>query len=56
MGSGPDTFWLVFTNVALGLAVLAACLWVAWGVVLEWLSRRRSRRAAAAVSAVRAST
>ncbi len=51
---GPDTFWLVFTNIALGLAVLVACLWIAWGIVLEKLSRRRSRRATAAVSAVRA--
>jgi hypothetical protein len=49
-----DTSWLVLTNVALGLAVLAACLWVAWGVVLEGLSRQRSQRAAAVVGAVRA--
>jgi hypothetical protein len=45
---GPDTFWLDVTNITLGLAVLAACLWVAWGIVLEVNGRWRSRRAGAA--------
>ena len=53
---GPDTSSLVFMNIALGLAVLAACLWVAGGVVLEMLSRRRSSRTLAAVGAIRALT
>jgi len=45
---GPDTFWLNFTHIALGLATLAGCLWVAWGIVLEMVFRWRSRRMAVA--------
>jgi Zn-finger protein len=44
----PDTFWLNFTNFALGLVTLEACLWVAWGVEQEVVFRRRLRRATAA--------
>jgi hypothetical protein len=41
---GPETFWLDVTNVSLGLFTLAACLWVAWGIVQEAVLRRRLRR------------
>lgn len=41
---GPDTFWLDFTNMALGFVTLEACLWVAWGIVQEAVLRRRLRR------------
>ena len=41
---GPDTFWLDFTNIALGLATLGACLWVAWGIGQELVHRRRRRK------------
>jgi mono/diheme cytochrome c family protein len=48
--SGPDTFWLDFTNIALGLVTLEACLWVAWGVAREAIFRRRLRRVAVTAS------
>jgi Zn-finger protein len=44
---GPDTFWLNFTNFALGLFTLELCLWVASGIGHEAVYRRRLRRAAA---------
>jgi hypothetical protein len=47
---GPDTFWLDFTNIALGLATLEACLWVAWGVAREAVFRWRLRRTAVTAS------
>jgi hypothetical protein len=44
--TGPDTFWLDFTNFALGLFTLEMCLWVAAGIGQEAVFRRRLRRAA----------
>ncbi len=40
---GPDTFWLNFTNIALGLVTLLCVLVVVGGVVRE-ISYRFSRR------------
>ena len=40
---GPDTFWLDFTNIALGLVTLACVLAVAAGVLHEMADRRRRR-------------
>jgi len=42
---GPDTFWLNFTNFALGLVTLACVLAIAAGVVHELADRRRRRAA-----------
>jgi hypothetical protein len=42
---GPDTFWLNFTNFALGLVTLACVLAIAAGVVHELADRRRKRAA-----------
>jgi hypothetical protein len=42
---GPDTFWLNFTNIALGLVTLACVLVIAGGIAREWLSRRERRMA-----------
>jgi hypothetical protein len=42
---GPDTFWLNFTNIALGLVTLLCVLVVAGGVVRELLLRRAHRAA-----------
>ena len=42
---GPDTFWLNFTNIALGLVTLACVLAIAAGVVHELADRRRKRAA-----------
>lgn len=39
---GPDTFWLDFTNIALGLVTLLCVLVIAGGVVRELLARRGS--------------
>ena len=44
---GPDTFWLNFTNIALGLVTLACVLVVVGGVARE-LMHRFERRARAA--------
>jgi hypothetical protein len=46
--NGPDTFWLDFTNIALGLVTLACVLAIGGGVVRELLARRRAHAAAAA--------
>jgi hypothetical protein len=43
---GPDTFWLNFTNIALGLVTLACVLAVVGGVASE-LRQRLARRALA---------
>ncbi|HXK09985.1 MAG TPA: hypothetical protein VMT70_10100 [Vicinamibacteria bacterium] len=48
--SGSDTFWLNFTNLALGLATLEAWLWVTWGLLQEAAFRRRLRKAAVIAS------
>ncbi len=42
---GPDTLWLNFTNIALGLVTLACILAIAGGVVHELADRRRRRAA-----------
>jgi len=47
---GPDTLWLEVTDIALGLVVLEACLWIAWGLAEEVVHRRRLRRAAVIAS------
>jgi hypothetical protein len=44
---GPDTFWLDFTNVALGLVTLACVLAIAAGVASELRQRLRARARAA---------
>jgi len=40
---GPDTFWLNFTNIALGLVTVLCVLAIAGGVVRELLHRRGQR-------------
>jgi hypothetical protein len=45
--NGPDTFWLNFTNIALGLVTLACVLAIGAGVVRELLERRRQQATAA---------
>ena len=44
---GPDTFWLNFTNIALGLVTLLCVLVIAGGVVRELLVRWEHRSAVA---------
>ncbi len=44
---GPDTFWLDFTNIALGLVTLACVLAIVAGVASELRQRLRARAAAA---------
>jgi len=41
--NSPDTFWLNFTNIALGLVTLLCVLVVTGGVVRELLHRRGQR-------------
>jgi hypothetical protein len=45
---GPDTFWLNFTNIALGLVTLACVLVVVAGLVGELRHRLRLRASAGA--------
>lgn len=45
---GPDTFWLNFTNIALGLVILACGLAIAGGVARELLLRWQRRAVASA--------
>jgi hypothetical protein len=45
---GPDTFWLNFTNIALGLVTLACVLLIAGGVARELLLRWQRRAVASA--------
>jgi hypothetical protein len=40
---GPDTFWLNFTNIALGLVTLVCVLVVVGGVARELLHRYERR-------------
>jgi hypothetical protein len=42
---GPDTFWLDFTNIALGLVCLICVLAIGAGVVRELVHRLRHGRA-----------
>jgi hypothetical protein len=39
----PETFWLTFTNIALGLVTVLCVLAIAGGVVRELLHRRGER-------------
>ena len=43
--SDPSTWWLTFTNIALGLVTLICCAAVAIGIFQE-LAAKRKRRAA----------
>jgi hypothetical protein len=43
---GPDTFWLNFTNIALGLVTLFCVIAIVGGVVRELLLRWERRAAA----------
>ena len=43
---GPDTFWLNFTNIALGLVTLLCVIAIAGGVARELLLRWERRAAA----------
>jgi len=45
---GPDTFWLNFTNIALGLVTLACVIAIAGGVARELLVRWQRRAVASA--------
>jgi len=42
----PSTYWLTFTNIALGLVVLVCCVAVSIGVFQELAARRKKRAAA----------
>lgn len=42
----PSTYWLTFTNAALGIVVLICCLAVGIGVLQEVAARRKKRIAA----------
>jgi len=39
--SDPSTYWLTFTNAALGIVVLICCVAVAIGVVQEIAAKRK---------------
>lgn len=45
----PSTYWLTFTNIALGVVVLICCIAVAVGVVQELAARRKKLAAEAAL-------
>jgi hypothetical protein len=45
-GAGPDTFWLDFTNILLGLVTLLCVAVVGGGVVVELMHRQRVARLA----------
>lgn len=45
----PSTYWLTFTNIALGAVVLICCLAVAAGIFQEIAGLRKKRAAAAAL-------
>ena len=45
----PSTYWLTFTNAALGIVVLICCVAVAVGVFHELAARRKKRAAEAAL-------
>ncbi len=40
----PSTYWLNFTNIALGILVLIGCLAVGYGVIQELAARRKKAR------------
>jgi hypothetical protein len=41
----PSTYWLTFTNVALGVVTLVCCVAVGVGIVQEVVARRRKAAA-----------
>lgn len=43
--SDPSTYWLTFTNAALGVVVLICCFAVGIGVLQELAARRKKRMA-----------
>jgi hypothetical protein len=43
--SDPSTYWLTFTNIALGVVVLICCIAVSIGVVQELAAKRKKRTA-----------
>ena len=43
--SDPSTYWLTFTNAALGVVVLVCCIAVGIGIVQEVAARRKKARA-----------
>ena len=43
----PSTYWLTFTNAALGVVVLICCIAVGIGVFQELAARRKKARATA---------
>jgi hypothetical protein len=43
--SDPSTYWLTFTNAALGIVVLVCCVAVAVGVIQEIAAKRRKASA-----------
>ena len=43
----PATYWLTFTNIALGIIVLICCAAVGVGIFQELTARRRRQAAAA---------
>ena len=45
--SDPSTYWLTFTNIALGVVTVICCAAVAGGILQEILERRRKRAALA---------
>ena len=45
--SDPSTYWLTFTNVALGVVTLICCVAIAGGVFQEILARRKKKAALA---------
>jgi hypothetical protein len=49
--SDPSTYWLNFTNIALGVLVLICCAAVAFGVLQELAARRKKAAALAKLDA-----
>ena len=45
----PSTYWLTFTNIALGVVVLICCVAAAIGVFQEIAAARRKRVSASAI-------
>ena len=44
--SDPSTYWLTFTNIALGVVVLICCVAVGFGVVQELAAQAQEDRGA----------
>ena len=47
--SDPSTYWLTFTNAALGIVVLICCIAVGVGVMQEVVARKKKRAALSAL-------